>query len=63
MLVGKQMVLTILIISIALGTETEFQMVSIFLCTSANRAFMAGRALLSLLYASLVGLSSVYLFR
>ena len=38
----KQMILTVFIIAIALGTETEFQMFSVLLRSSADRTFMFG---------------------
>ena len=42
MLMGKQMVLTIFIIAVALGTETEFQLRIGLFRSSANRTFMTG---------------------
>ena len=40
MLVRKQMVLTIFVVSVTLGAETEFQIVSVQLRSAANRAFV-----------------------
>ena len=42
MLVGKEMVLTILVISVALGAVTELQIIPIQLGPSAYSAFMHG---------------------
>ena len=42
MLMCKQMILTILIISIAFGTKSEFQVRIILLCSAADRAFVLG---------------------
>ena len=41
MLMGKQMILTILIVSLTFGTESEFQIRIIQLCASADGAFMS----------------------
>lgn len=41
MFMGEQMILTVFIISIALGTETKLQIVSVQLCTSADRTLMS----------------------
>lgn len=40
MFMGKQMILTILIITITFGTETELKGRVILLCSSADSAFM-----------------------
>lgn len=42
MLMRKQMILTILIISIAFGTESEFQVRIVLLCSAADCAFVLG---------------------
>ena len=40
MLVRKQMVLTIFVVAVTLGAETEFQIVSVQLRSAADRAFV-----------------------
>ena len=42
MLMGKEMILTILVISIAFGTVTELQIVSVQFGTPAHSTFMHG---------------------
>ena len=42
MLVRKQMILTIFVVAVTLGAETEFQIVSVQLRSAADRAFVAG---------------------
>ena len=42
MLMGKQMILTVFIITVTFGTETEFQSRIILFRSSANCAFMLG---------------------
>ena len=49
----KKMILAILIISIASGTKTKFQIRIIKLSTSANRAFMLGHTAAALFHTSL----------
>lgn len=44
MLMCKQMILAILVISVAFGAETKFQIRIIHLCSAADRAFMLGHA-------------------
>lgn len=62
----KQMILTVFIIAIALGTETEFQMFSVLLRSSADRTFMFGDSIvvyLASMNGSLKFFPSVNLFR
>ena len=62
----KQMILTVFIIAIALGTETEFQMFSVLLRSSADRTFMFGDSIvvyLASMNRSLKFFSSVNLSR
>ena len=40
MLVRKQMILTIFVVAVTLGAETEFQIVSVQLRSAADRAFV-----------------------
>lgn len=63
MLVRKQMILTVLIITVALGAITEYQIVPILLSPATDRAFMNTGPLLTLLHAPAVDLSPMYLLR
>ena len=63
MLMGKQMILTVLIIPVALGAIPEYQIVSVLLRPSANRAFVDGGLFRPLLHAPGICLSPVYLLR
>ena len=63
MLVRKQMILTVLIITVALGAITEYQIVPILLSPTTDRAFMNTGPLLTLLHAPAVDLSPMYLLR
>ena len=49
MLMGKQMILTILIVSLTFGTETKLQIVSVQLRSSAYRTFMSGDSAICIL--------------
>ena len=56
------MILTVFIIAVALGTETEFKIVTVLLGTPADRTFMFGDSVY-LSRLSFKGLPSVYLGR
>ena len=49
MFMGEQRILTVFIISIALGTETKLQIISIQLCTSADCTLMSGNGSIGIL--------------
>ena len=59
MFMGKQMILTIFIISIAFGTETELQIRIIQFCPSTNCTFVACDVL-RLLHLTVIGPLPVY---
>ena len=63
MLMGKQMILAVLVVSIAFGTVTEYQILPVFLCSAADRALMDAGPLLPLPHTPAVDLSPVYLLR
>ena len=48
MCMGKQMLLTIFVISIAFGAESEFQIISVFLCPATNGTFMGSDTLFAI---------------
>ena len=56
----KQMILTVFIVSVTLGTETELQLRIGLLCPAADRTFMS-RDLRGILYFLLKLLSSLHL--
>ena len=56
MLMGKQMILTILIVSLTFGTETKLQIVSVQLRSSAYRTFMSGDSAICILMFRLTSL-------
>lgn len=61
MFMGKEMILAIFIIPIALGAIAENQILAVLLRSPANRTLMHMRLLFSLLHASAVNLSAMYL--
>ena len=61
MFMGKQMILTIFIISIAFGTKTELQIRIIQFCPSTNRTFVACDTF-RLLYLTVIRPLPVYFF-
>ncbi len=63
MLMRKQMILAVFIISIAFGAETEHQIIPVLFRAAADRAFMSSRVLLSLLYTLRIRPPAVNLFR
>ena len=58
---GKQVILTVFIISVALGTEAEFQVVPVLLRAAANSAFMRAHSPFPSLHAAHIGLPAVNL--
>lgn len=58
---GKQVILAVFIISVALGTEAEFQVVPVLLRAAANSAFMRSHSPFPSLHAAHIGQSAVNL--